>query len=185
MCRHALYADVGGNLLGIMRQLLFILTLVTAGNANGQEKCLAIINWKYLGSVELYDKPDGKITGTVKNDSTNEDYLHLEILDQTDKYFYVNISSFKISNLQGWIKKADYIGAYKKHEEFPMDLVIYKTKTVSEENKIVIKNWTPELLTIKQCTGAWTLISLKQSGTKYEGWIETFELCANAYTYCN
>ena len=168
-----------------IREIIFIAIILSAMNCFAQDKCLAIINWKYLRPVELYDKPGGNVVETIKNDSASEDYLHLDIIEQTDAYFNVIISSIKISNKRGWIRKADYIGAYKKHEKFPMDLTIYKDKNVIDSNKIVIKDWTPDLLTIINCDGKWTFVSLTQNKKKYEGWIETGELCANAYTYCN
>lgn len=103
-----------------------------------------------------------------------------------DSYFFVSITmTIKKDSITAWIKKASYIGAYKRHEEFPMDLILYKNKNVSDEDKIIIINWTPILLTIEKYSNEWAYISLTQNDILYKGWIQSDELCANSYTYCN
>lgn len=169
-----------------MKTLFTLFGLLSFSTIYCQDKCSAIIDWKYLKTINIYDKPDGKVTQLMKNDSINEDFLHLDILNQTETYFFVSISrSIKSDSATGWIKKGEYIGAYKKHEKFPMDLVLYKDKNLSEIDRIVIANWQPEILTIETCSGEWTFISLKQNGKTFKGWILTDELCANTYSYCN
>ena len=169
-----------------MKALLTIIILVSFSTVYSQTNCLAIIDLKYPGPVDIYDNPEGEIIYRMKNDSINEDFLQLSILDQTDNYFYVSISTtIKKDQVTGWIRKAAYIGAYKRHEKFPMDLILYKDKKVSDAEKMVISNWTPMLLTIDSCDGGWVLVLLKQNGEIFRGWIEENELCANFYTYCN
>ena len=122
----------------------------------------------------------------MKNDSINEDFLHLDIFDCTDTHFNVSIRmTIKKDSATGWIKKADYIGAFKKHEKFPMDLILYTDRKVLDSNKLTIKNWMPGLLTIENFEGKWIFISLKQNGQLYKGWIKENELCANAYSTCS
>jgi hypothetical protein len=142
-----------------------------------------MIYWKYLGPVHIYDKPDGRIIAQIENDSMNEDFLHLEIVDQTDSYFLADIASLT-KKQKGWIRKAEYIGAFIRHEEYPMDLELTTDKQVPTD-KIVISNWTPGLLTIEKYADKWAFVSTKQNGQTYKGWIEIAKLCANAYTTCN
>ena len=169
-----------------MKKILIILTIFTFTTAHSQVKCRAIIDWKYLGTIDIYTRPNDKIIFQVKNDSLNEDFLLLDILDQTETYFFVSISLNSEQNKKvGWIKKADYIGVYVKHEEFPMDLTIYKDKKESDIDKTVIKKWTSKLLTIELCSDNWTYVLVKHNGQIYKGWIKTDKLCANSYTYCN
>ena len=181
-----------------MKKLLLALTVVLALTAahgqTGKYDSLrysveAIIDWKYNGTINIYDKPDGKIIDSIKNDSTNEDYLQLTIFDETENYFYVSISRQKAGK-RGWIKKANYIGAYAKagqahNKKSPIDLTIYQDKKVSDTGKVVIKDYKSELLTIEKYTNKWAFISLTRNGETYKGWIETDKLCANSYTYCN
>lgn len=169
--------------------MLFVLTvLLTLRTLTGysQQTCPAIIDWKYLKTVSIYNEPDGKVFKQMKNDSTNEDYLHLIILKQTDTHFYISIhKTITKDSTTGWIKKADYVGAYKRREEFPMDLILYANNKVSEADKIIITNWTPTLLTIAKYADKWVYVTLKQNGKIFMGWIQADELCANSYTYCN
>lgn len=173
-----------------MKALLTMLTLLVFTNLYSQVKCAAVIDWKYTGSVDIYDKLNGKLIDQLKNDSANEDFLYLTINDEADNYFNVSISfNSEIANgnnpKAGWIKKANYIGAYIRSEKFPMSLTLYKNKKISDSNKIVISNWTPSFLTIEKCENEWTLVSLHHHSKLYKGWIETNHLCANSYTYCN
>lgn len=169
-----------------MKAVLIVFAILVYTTGYCQNKCSAIVDVKYSGIVAIYDTVNGKIIDTARNDLATEDFLHMEILDETDTYFRVSISlNSKKENKPGWIKKADYIGAYIRHEKFPMHVILYRDKVVTELNKITINDWQPELLTIKKCSGPWTFVSLNKSGEQYEGWIETVNLCANAYTYCN
>ena len=168
------------------KTLIYILTIFSFFTAYGQQNCTAIIDIKYLETIEIYDKPFGKTIHQMRNDSAHEDFLHIKILDQTDKYFYVSIGmTEKKDSSTGWIKKADYVGAYKRNESFPMALILYMNKKLSDRGKITIANWTPSLLTIEKCADNWTFISLKHNGELLKGWIQSNELCANAYSYCN
>jgi hypothetical protein len=170
-----------------MRTLPIIVFLfLSLTNVYGQDACPAIIDWKYSKPVDLYNQPSGKVVKQMQNDSTQEDFMELVLLKQTETYFYVSIRmSIKKDSATGWIKKADYIGAYKKNETFPMDLILYKNKQVSETEKIIITNWNPTLLTIEKFTDQWVFVSLKQNGKIYKGWIQADQLCANSYSYCN
>jgi hypothetical protein len=169
-----------------MKKYFIILILFFFINSFGQNECTAIIDWQYIGDIEIFEKPNGKIITTVKNDSINEDFLHLTINNQTEEYFYVTISlAINYNEIIGWIKKAEYIGAYKKHEVINMKLILYSENKISNENKIEIENWNPTLLTFEKYSENMVLVSLNQNGKKITGWIEKNELCANSYTTCN
>jgi hypothetical protein len=166
--------------------LLTLLFSLSGLNTYCQNKCSAIIDWKYVEPIIIYDKPDGIVIHSMKNDTANEDFLKLEILEQTESFFHVAITNtIKKDSAIGWIKKGQYIGAYKKHEKFPMELTLYKDKIISDLNRIVITNWTPTLLTIENSSVNWVFVLLKQNEHIIKGWIQQDELCANSYTYCN
>ena len=170
-----------------MKTLLTIILLLTFTKVYCQDSCSAIIDWQYLGRIDILEQPEGKVIHQMKNDSINEDFLHLEILNQEGNYFYVSIY-FAMNEEEktiGWIKKADYIGAFKRNEKFPMDLTLYKKPKESKKNKVVVKSWNPGLLKIEKCSGNWVLVSFKQDNKRYKGWIEANELCANAYSTCS
>lgn len=161
--------------------LLFILCLSAV---HGQDMCPAVIDWKYNGAVDIYDAPGGSIIAQMKNDSINEDYLHLQIVGQTETYFMVSISSMHEAR-EGWIRKADYIGTYVRNENQPMNLELFRSRKASESEKIMVSNWSPALLTIEKCADKWAFVSTKHKGKSYKGWVEIDKLCANSYTTCN
>ena len=167
--------------------LTFVFCLNAFVSFGQQDKCTAIVDWQYNGVVNIYDKPNGGIIDQIKNDSAGEDFLIVFILDKKDNYFFVTLE-LQIHGIKkkGWIEKADYIGTYIRHEKYPvMDLVLYKFTNISDTDKIVIRSWQPELLTIERCDGIWTCVSVKQNGQTYTGWIKSVELCSNPYTTCN
>ena len=168
----------------ILIPLPFLLLIFSA--VHSQKKCAAVVNWRYGAPVLLYDKPNGSVIDQIKNDSTTEDFLHLDISDQQGQFFFVSISlTVQKITKEGWIKKADYIGAYVRKDAYPMDLVLYKEKNVSEENKIIVKGWTPVLLTIEKYAEDWAFVSTMQNGKIFNGWILMKDLCANSYSTCN
>jgi hypothetical protein len=169
-----------------MKLLLTLFSFFLVFNGFTQSKYPAIINWKYNGIVNIYNKPNGIIKNQLQNDSTNENYLHLTIIDQTKNYFLVSIG-FAMGNsfTEGWIKKEIYIGAYSKRESYPMDLVLLKSKKNIDKNKIIVKNWNPSLLTVERFNGKWAYVYVIHDNCKICGWIEVERLCANSYSTCS
>jgi hypothetical protein len=124
-----------------MKKWMFISILCIWGSVLGQGKCSAFIDWTYSGSVLIYDKPDGIIVCEMKNDQANEDILILDMLDQTDDYFYVSITlAINKDYYKGWIRKSAYIGVYLRNTKTPIDLILYKDKKQSSSNNIFIKD---------------------------------------------
>jgi hypothetical protein len=168
------------------KTFIYILTVFSILTTYGQQNCTAIIDVQYFKSIDIYDKPFGKTIHQMSNDSANEDFINIKILSEKSSFFYVFINkNEKKDSSTGWIKKADYVGAFKRNETNPMELILYKKKNASDRDKISIKSWTPSFLTIEKCVGNWTFVSLRRSGEIIKGWIQSNELCANAYTYCN
>jgi hypothetical protein len=169
-----------------MKTVIFILTILTSNKLLSQKTCPAIVDVKYNGTIDIYDNPSGYFIHKLKNDLENEDFISMLILDYTNTDFLVSIKmEIKKDSARGWIKKASYIGAYKRHEKFPMNLALYKDKKMTIENEFIVDNWTPSLLTIEKYENDMAFISIIQAGEKYKGWIPMNELCANSYTYCN
>jgi hypothetical protein len=168
-----------------MRLTLTFIALVSAAQLWAQVKCEAFIDWQYLQSIDVYATPDGEIVGQVRNDSVDEDFIGLEILDSRKNYLHVKATLLVSGKTQvGWIKQADYICAYYREERVPtMDLTLFETP--STKKPFVVKDWAPVLLTIEQCTGKWVHVSLRQNGHRVAGWIDANDLCANPYTTCN
>lgn len=169
-----------------MKVILFVVYIFISTHSIGQDTCHAVIDWHYLGEISVYETPRGKKICSMENDSVNEDFLHLTILDQKDSFFYVHISkTVKKESKVGWIKKADFIGTYKRNCNLGMDLILFSQRNDKEKNKVVIKNWRPKLLTIEKYVDKWVYVKVKHQNVIIKGWIEMKELCANSYSYCN
>lgn len=160
--------------------LFFFTSLV--GNA----QCDAIINWKYKGVVNLYDKPNGQKIKAFKNDQKNENFLSLYIEEEKGNFFKVNIS-YEIEHkpFSAWIKKNNYIGAFAKHGQEFIDITLYDKPSIKESKKMVLKKWKSGFITIIKCLGNWTQITIIYNGKQITGWIKPNKLCTNNYSTCN
>lgn len=164
--------------------LLWILLLPFIGFS--QVHYSAMIDINYLDEIEIFLKPGGLVVKKMRNDSINEDFLYLNILQQTSTHFYVFISySIQKDSITGWIKKGNYIGAYIKNDKYPMDLILYKRYKNLERNIIVNKDWAPEFLTINKYHKGWLYVTSIQRGEIINGWIRGEYLCSNPYSTCS
>jgi hypothetical protein len=146
----------------------------------------AVINWKFIDKVKIYDNPKGNFIEAIQNDTISENFILLKIIEVKKDFFRVQIG-LKMSDeqLNGWIKSADYVGAYHKNERFPMDLLLYSNPNLEEENKILLKNWNPGFITILDFKKEWVLIVVNYEGVRKKGWIHRDSLCANSYSTCS
>jgi len=56
--------------------------------------------------INVYEKPDGKVIRQMKNNSINEDFLHLEIISENRTHFHVKIYyAIENDSVIGWTKK--------------------------------------------------------------------------------
>lgn len=168
-----------------MRSLLTLIVLLTSATLLAQDKCKAIVDWRYLRPIEVYSTLGGKVVGQFQNDSIAEDFIQLQILTVKKNYLQVEIAMTIADKKQtGWIKKGEYIGAYLRQERPPtMDLTLFQNP--SPAKPFIIKDWTPGLLTITACNGEWVSVSTVHNSKTITGWITAAELCANPYTTCN
>jgi len=168
-----------------MRPLLTSIIVLTSVGSLAQDKCEAIIDWRYLHPIEVYSTPGGKVVGQFQNDSIAEDFIQLQILDVKKNFLQVELAMTITNKKQtGWIEKGEYIGAYLRQERPPtMDLTLFQSP--SPAKPFIIKKWTPGLLTITACNGGWVSVSAVNKGKTITGWISAVELCANPYSTCN
>jgi hypothetical protein len=146
----------------------------------------AVINWKYLNEIVVFDEPKGQSIKTVKNDSLNEDYLSVIINEESEFFFRVKIYlEINGDTTSGWIEKKDYVGAIMKKEKFPMNVTLYSKPKECGNNLIDLKDWNPSFVTIDKCDGDWVLITIPYKGERKSGWIKYDRLCANNYSTCS
>ena len=163
--------------------LLFCITTVGFSQSNG---CDAIVYWKYTQDIHIYDKPDARLLKTLRNDTLNENFLSLTILDEQKNWFLVDISlGMSDKSYHGWIEKNWYIGAFARHEKYPMKLTLYRNPVLNELEKTELNDWQPGLITINRCLGKWVFVTVAYKGQEISGWIMSNELCANNYSTCS
>lgn len=145
----------------------------------------AIINENYHGNIDIYDGPFGKVIQSVKNDTSNGNTLHLVFLDESDSCFYVRIETASLKDKpSGWIRKADYIGAYKSGAKDDMEVVVYETRMRIKHNKITVSHWKPEFLTIHSKNRDSMLVSIQRKNKRIQAWISEKELCYERKNVC-
>lgn len=168
-----------------MKRLLFVFLFASSLCCYGQKGCEAIIDWQYVDTVNVYDKPKGVTIAKMNNDTAKEDFLFLTISDETKTYFKVSIRYAEANEVHdGWVKKASYIGAYSRQYE-RNDLTLHEKPNTSSP-EVTVKDWDHEpLLTFLTCQGEWILVKVKYRGRTYHGWIASYDLCPNPYTTCN
>ena len=173
-----------------MKQIILIIYFLIATNIGAQtlktEKldCVVLLDINYKGEVNLYDSK-GKIMTKLKHNLAEEDYITFKIIGKNDSMFYVEASySIKGFIEKGWIKKNNSkIGIFSR--AYNSELNLYEKPKETSKIKSSIKEYTPQLLHIKDCQDNWLLISDTISAKKITGWISPNMQCANAYSTCN
>ncbi len=132
-----------------MKYFVFVFSLFIYScffRSSSQKTCNVLIDPDYSGDVSIYIKPFGKPAKILKQDFKNEDYLVFTILDQNSQYFY-GILSYSISgkHLNGWIKKAKYIGTYGRNYGIRTKLNLYTASSFDSPIKNIISDWTSQL----------------------------------------
>jgi len=121
----------------------------------------------------------------MHNNLKEQDYIMLKIVGRNDSMFEVE-ASYAIAGFiaNGWINKCNKeIGVYSR--AYSGNLNLYKYPEIKTEIQCTIKEYTTDLLHIKDCQNNWLLIDTKIDGNTYEGWIEPNMQCANPYSTCN
>lgn len=170
-----------------MKHLLssFLLFSICQLGFSQTEFCNAVIYWQYEGVITIYDEPNGTELTSIQHDMENENWAWLTIKELNGNYFLVEIGlAMDTTSVTGWIEKAEYVGAFMRHEEEYMDLSFYSNPNHKFSTPIEIKNWKAGFVTIEECDGEWTKVSVDFEGERMTGWIQSKKLCANNYTSC-
>ncbi len=167
----------------IITILFFLLSFFTYSQKGELD---AVIYWRYINRVEIFDEPNGIVIKTIQNDTINENLIELTISKIHKGFFKVKIGlAMNKETISGWIKSADYIGANHRHEDYPMNLVLYSRPKKSERNIILLKDWKPDFITILNFENDWVYVSVDYNGKRKTGWIQRNQLCANSYSTCS
>ena len=142
----------------------------------------------FTGEIYVYDKPDGKIIKTLKNNIEETNFVMLDLLQKNDSMFYViAYNSLEEDTItRGWIMKSHYLGIYSRMYTPEIDpLILYETP--NDSLQIVVKDtvYNPEVYEVIDFEGKWLKVKTKINGKNYEGWLSPEMQCSNVYSTCS
>lgn len=131
--------------------------------------------------VFLMDKINGNIKDSISNDTTNEKYYNIIILQQKNKWLY--IKAYAISDKKiGWVFLNRYfLGTYSANYDY--ELKIYSAPNIESSIIYIFPPGMPiEPLIVLDWYNDWVKINYKN---KVIGWIKREWTCPNPYSTCN
>ena len=142
----------------------------------------------FTGEIYVYDKPDGKIIKTLKNNIEETNFVMLDLLQKNDSMFYViAYNSLEGDTItRGWIMKSHHLGTYSRAYAPEIDpLILYKNP--NDTLQIVVKDtvYNPEMYEVVDFEGKWLKVKTKINGKNYEGWLSPEMQCSNVYSTCS
>lgn len=169
-----------------MKTVFFLLMLFIAQSCTSQsQKCVCdgfLIPEKK--AISLYNNVNyQKVVYNIKNDSINEIYYNLAIIESNKNLLKVIPTSINDTiKKAGWIK-SEYVGIYSS--TYNRVLHLY-AKPDSRSNIISsIKEYFTKPLTVISCSGKWFYVQVKLKDKIYKGWMAPEDQCANVYSTCN
>ena len=142
----------------------------------------------FTGEIYVYDKPDGKIIKTLKNNIEETNFVMLDLLQKNDSMFYViAYNSLEEDTItRGWIMKSHHLGTYSRAYAPEIDpLILYENP--NDTLQIVVKDtvYNPEVYEVVDFEGKWLKVKTKINGKNYEGWLSPEMQCSNVYSTCS
>ena len=145
----------------------------------------AVINFEYTEKIIVKDL-NGNELGFLQNNQETEDYVSLTIKKDSLQLFYVKaVAEITGTNIEGWIKKANYIGTYARNYEEGQVLNLYEEPNKKSKIKSIVKEWIPDLYIITKFRNNWVFVNVVYEEKKYSGWLEPEMQCPNSYSTCN
>ena len=163
-----------------------ILFNITSIYSQTECNCNAFIDPNYDKQVYIFDKPNGLIIDSIKNDIKNEDYLVINIQKNVNNYYFVEISRSlsKLSKV-GWIRQSDYLVINASNFINSKTLILYSSPDINSEPLMTLDEYAYLLFKIEVCNGDWLYVRKEYKGIEYIGWLSKKNQCANPYSTCN
>ena len=158
----------------------------TYGQASAPCNCSALVDPDFEGKIELYEKPGGRSVRTMQHNFENSDFLILSIKKDSAGYFYVEISYALTTGSEQsfWIKKTKEIGTYARNYQENDSLKLYSKPDTASMIKVLVPEWTNQLLPISKCFQEWAYVRFEYQGEVKEGWLHAKQQRSNPYTTC-
>lgn len=122
---------------------------------------------------------------TIMNDTVNEEYMLIEILQKEGTLFKIkSASAFNDSiKSEGWINNK-HVGIYLRSREISGSVPLYNSPKDNSSYTDINGNRT-ELMRIIDIKNGWLKIEFNENGLVKEGWIKKENQCPNPYSTCN
>jgi hypothetical protein len=135
-------------------------------------------------AISLYNNSNSqKVVYHIKNDSINEIYYNLLILESNKNLLKVIPTSISDTvKKAGWIKN-DNVGIYSA--TYNRVLHLYAKPDKKSDTLFEIKEYFTQPLTVISCSGKWLFVEVKLKDKFYKGWMASEDQCANVYSTCN
>lgn len=139
----------------------------------------------FSGKIQIFDKPNGTIIKTLKNNIHEGDFIMFDLSEKNDSMFYITAYSSLDNTLitKGWIYKNNHIGIYSS--TYNRNFILYKIPYNEKEIIAIDTAYNPNMYEVIDFEGKWLKIKAKINNTDYEGWIPPEEQCSNVYSTCN
>ena len=167
--------------------IFFTLAVAVYGQSASKCNCGAFVDFNYSGYISIYDKPYGVQIGQSKNNIKDEDFLIMNIENDSLDFLYANIG-FAIkesSKIKGWVKKSKAIGTYARNYSQGDTLFLYSKADTNSKISTFIPEWINNVYKIEKCYNDWVYVITKYKGKTKKGWLQPDRQCANPYTTCN
>lgn len=143
--------------------------------------CQGLVDINYSKPIPIYDKPNGKLKSSVRQDVKSDDCLMFFIDKDSSDYFHIELTyALKHSSFKGWVMKANYLGTFSR--VYNDTLKLLSMPVAGAAVRSIIPVCTNDLLPITKCKGQWVYIRYKG---RIEGWMRKEDQCPNPYTTCN
>lgn len=149
-----------------------------------------LLDLNYVEEVPIYDN-SGRVIATVHNDTIEENFVMIQLIDKNDSMYYVHISysAYGEKEYIGWIYRSlpfiTYTSTYSPDKQGFYDQLYSKP----DENSAVVvkrKNYCSDpfqVIDFDSKHSSWIKVSIKEAdGSISEGWLYSY--CSNPYTTC-
>ncbi len=164
--------------------ILTILIFSDVSAQKGKTICCDVLLKPINLSVKIYNKPNGMVIYSIKNDSIAENYYNLSVIGTVKKgWLKVKPNSLHdTSKTEGWVQ-VENVGIYTNNYDRVLNL--YKKPNKFSKISCQIQEYHPEIISVFIFKKCWLLVEIKVNGKIQRGWLSPLDQCANYYTTCN
>jgi len=149
------------------------------------DTAIIFLDLSFKNKVYVYDRPNGKILKSIRQDSINEDYLMFMLLKKDKNMFFVraysSLDGRKI--IDGWIDKNYPLGIYSSvyNDELKLFKLPYDRKKIVAQHIV----YSPNAYKVIDFYGNWLLVKFIINNKIMYGWMPPEYQCNNVYSTCS